>query len=221
MKQIYIDDNIRNVCPDFKGVALYATFSNSLFSESLWQETERSIEYYRNHYTQDNIKSLPPIKCTREVYRKLGKDPSRYRPSGESLIRRIIQGKSLYQINTAVDLINLASIEFGYSIGGFDCSKIQGESITLSVGEKNEPYVGIGRGELNIESMPVYRDSVGGFGTPTSDNERTKICLTTTELLALVNGYDGNATNAMQCAERMLELLNNYASCSYHKIITF
>lgn len=221
MVQIIIDENFRKSCPLFKGAALIAKLTNSLYSEELWQEISLYTEKCRDSFTTENIKELPPIRCTRNAYRTLGKDPSRYRPSSESLIRRILQGKPLYQINTTVDLINLASIESGYSIGGFDRSKIQGELITLGVGEKDEPYEGIGRGELNIEHMPVYRDAIGGIGTPTSDNERTKLSLDTTELLALVNGYDGDTTNVVRCAERIQKLLCKYADCSNCTIFTY
>ena len=86
----------------------------------------------------------------------------------------MLQGKELYQIDTLVDLVNLASIAFGYSIGGFDADKFVGDTLTLGIGREGEPYEGIGRGMLNIAGLPVYRDAQGGVGTPTSDNERTK-----------------------------------------------
>lgn len=76
-----------------------------------------------------------------------------------SLCRRLLRGLSLYQIDTLVDLINLASINSGHSIGGFDRDKIQGDKLVLGIGKAGEPYEGIGRGELNIEGMPVYRDA--------------------------------------------------------------
>ena len=135
----------------------------------------------------------------------------RYRPSNEQLVRRTLQGKDLYQVDTAVDLINLASMKYGHSIGGFDRDKIEGETITLGIGKAGEPYEGIGRGVLNIEGMPVYRDAVGGIGTPTSDNERTKMSIGTTHLLALVNGYDGNQEQTRACADFIVELMEKYA----------
>lgn len=98
-------------------------------------------------------KDMTTIHATREAYKKCGKDPSRYRPSGEALCRRILRGISLYQIDTLVDLINLVSIRFGYSIGGFDADKIVGDALVLGIGKAGEPYEGIGRGELNIEGM--------------------------------------------------------------------
>lgn len=221
MKHITISPDILKVCPDFKGAAVYATFHNSPYSKDLWDEINLSLANYRQKYTTESLKLIPSILATRTIYRALGKDPSRYRPSGEALVRRVLQGKELYQINTAVDLINLASIEFGYSIGGFDCDKICGDQISLGVGQNGEPYEGIGRGTLNIEGLPVYRDAQGGFGTPTSDHERTKLGLDTSHLLAFVNGYDGNRDTVTQCAQRIIQLTEKYAQGTDCAIVDF
>ena len=221
MKEIIVEDCILAVCPNFKGAAVYANFINSPYCAKLWKEIDLSVSQCREQYTTESLKQIPSIEATRATYRKLGKDPSRYRPSGEALVRRVLQGKDLYQINTAVDLINLASIEYGYSIGGFDYSKIEGDTLRLGVGKKDEPYEGIGRGMLNIEGLPVYRDNIGGIGTPTSDHERTSLSLDTTLLLAIVNGYDGNAEGVMACAERIAELMNKYTDCKSCNIATF
>ena len=115
-----------------------------------------------------------------------------------------------YQIDTLVDLVNLASIAYGYSIGGFDADKFVGDTLTLGVGREGEPYEGIGRGMLNIAGLPVYRDAQGGVGTPTSDNERTKMTLQTTHLVVLINGYDGQEERVLQNARFIQELLRKY-----------
>ena len=172
-------------------------------------------------FTTESVKEMPAIQATRTAYKKCGKDPSRYRPSGEALVRRILQGKDLYQIDTVVDLINLASIAYGYSIGGFDADKIEGDTLTLGIGKAGEPYEGIGRGALNIEGLPVYRDAQGGIGTPTSDHERTKLGCSTTRLLALVNGYDGNREQVTACATFIQQLLKKYAGSNGGTIHTF
>ena len=163
---------------------------------------------------------MPAIQATRQAYKKCGKDPSRYRPSGEALCRRILKGMSPYQIDTLVDLINLASINSGHSIGGFDLDKIEGDRLVLGIGKAGEPYEGIGRGELNIEGMPVYRDAVGGVGTPTSDNERTKLGLDTTHLLAIMNGYSGSE-GLKDGVEYMVELLKEFAQATNIRIVYF
>ena len=208
---IIVTDKISAVCPEFVGAAVEAHVQNTTFCPELWDEINALCEDYRSRFTTVSIKEMVAIEATRRVYRACGKDPSRYRPAAEALIRRVVQGKELYQIDTLVDLINLASMKYGYSIGGFDADKFVGDTLALGVGEPGEPYEGIGRGMLNIEGMPVYRDQKGGVGTPTSDNERTKIDITTTHVLVLINGYDGNTETVSANADFVKSLLERYA----------
>ena len=209
--RIIVSDAIESVCPEFVGAAVEARVTNHAHSAALWEEIGQWEAKFRSELTTETLKSLPGIAATRRVYKLCGKDPSRYRPASEQLIRRMLQGKELYQIDTLVDLVNLASVVFGYSIGGFDADKFQGDTLTLGIGRAGEPYEGIGRGMINIEGLPVYRDSLGGVGTPTSDNERTKMTLVTTHVMVLINGYDGNEERVVQNARYIQQLLKNYA----------
>lgn len=218
--RIEVSEELHQAWPSFQGVAVFATVRNSAYSEALWKKIEEFTTLYRARYTTDSIKEMPAIQATRAAYKKCGKDPSRYRPSSEALCRRILKGISLYQIDTLVDLINLASIYSGHSIGGFDLDKIEGDRLVLGIGKKGEPYEGIGRGELNIEGMPVYRDSVGGIGTPTSDNERTKITEDTVHLLAIMNGYSGKEGLA-EDVDYMIDLLKEFADAKEVELIYF
>lgn len=208
--KIVVSNEIESVCPEFVGACVEAQVVNSQFCEELWKEIEAMGEKFRKELTTESLKELESIAATRRVYRACGKDPSRYRPASEALIRRMLQGKNLYQCDTLVDLVNLASIAFGYSIGGFDADKFVGDTLTLGIGREGEPYEGIGRGMLNIAGLPVYRDVMGGVGTPTSDNERTKMTLETRHLVVLINGYDGNEMRVRQNAEYIQQLLRKY-----------
>ena len=223
MIEIIVSEEIRQRCPEFVGAAVFASVHATPSRADLWEEIDRFLADYRQRYTADTIKLLPSIAATREAYRRCGKDPSRYRPSGEALVRRTLKGHDLYRVSTLVDLINLASIAYGYSIGGFDADKIvpHPSTLTLGIGREGEPYEGIGRGPLNIAGLPVYRDEIGGIGTPTSDHERTKLTLDTTHLLAVVNGYDGDRGNVNACAAFIQELLKRYADSSDSEVIEF
>lgn len=198
------------MCPEFVGACVEARVVNTPYCEELWQEIEAMGERFRQELTTETLKDITSIAATRRVYKACGKDPSRYRPASEALIRRVLQGKELYQRDTLVDLVNLASIAYGYSIGGFDADRFVGDTLTLGIGREGEPYEGIGRGLLNIEGLPVYRDAEGGVGTPTSDNERTKMTLDTTHLVVLINGYDGNEARVRANAEYIQQLLRKY-----------
>lgn len=207
---IVVSKEIESVCPSFVGACVESQVVNSEYCQPLWDEINALGERFRQTLTTQTLKELSGIAATRRVYRACGKDPSRYRPASEALIRRQLTGKSLYQIDTLVDLVNLASIAYGYSIGGFDADKFEGDTLTLGIGREGEPYEGIGRGMINIAGLPVYRDSKGGVGTPTSDNERTKITLQTTHLVVLINGYDGDERQVRANAEYIQELIKKY-----------
>lgn len=210
---VFVSNEIYAVCPEFKGMMVEARVVNSPYNERLWQKIE-SARDMKNFLSIDSIKSWKPIAATRRVYKACGKDPSRYRPAAEALLRRLLQGKELYKVDTLVDLLNYASITTGYSLGGFDTSKFVGDILTLGIGRHDEPYVGIGRGTLNIEGLPVYRDALGGVGTPTSDSERTKIDLSTTRLTVLINGYDGDSIALEHCATLIATLAADFASAT-------
>jgi DNA/RNA-binding domain of Phe-tRNA-synthetase-like protein len=212
MMNVTVSPEIASVCPGFVGACLDAQVQNSPYSEALWEEIHQLENHFRDTLTTESLKEISSIAATRRVYKACGKDPSRYRPASEALIRRMLQGKELYQIDTLVDLINLASIRYGYSIGGFDASKFVGDTLTLGIGREGEPYEGIGRGMINIHGLPVYRDQQGGVGTPTSDNERTKIELKTTHLVVLINGYDGNRQRVSDNARFIQTLLQKYCN---------
>lgn len=218
--KIEFEDIIRMAAPDLKVVAIEARVKNSDTSPELWSLIERTAHDIREVAELSDINKRPAIKATREAYKRLGKEPNRYRPSAEALCRRTVKGMELYRINTLVDLINLISMQSGYSIGGFDIDKIDGEVLRLGAGKENEPFEGIGRGELNIEHLPVYRDSIGGIGTPTSDNERTKLDISTTSLLMCINIY-GEEMPVDDTVGLTVSLLEKFADASDIKVNYF
>lgn len=220
MYNITVSEEIKNACPEFKGAAIYAEVTNSAFCRGLWDEIDAFTQALTTTTRPEDIKLQPAIAATREAYKRCGKDPSRYRPSAEALRRRLMRGIALYQIDTLVDLINLVSLRTGYSIGGFDADKIQGKDLELGIGRADEPFEGIGRGVLNIEGLPVYRDAAGGIGTPTSDHERTKMDLGTTHILAIINGYSGQE-GLHEAALMTQDLLKKYAASDGGIILNF
>ena len=209
--KVIVSQEIEQICPEFVGACMEAEVVNTPYSEPLWQEIESLCNKLRQELTTEALKEMTSIAATRRVYKACGKDPSRYRPASEALIRRTLQGKELYQRDTLVDLVNLASIAYGYSSGGVDADKFVGDTLTLGIGREGEPYEGIGRGMINIHGLPVYRDAEGGVGTPTSDHERTKMNLDMRHLVVLINGYDGNEQRVRENAEYIQVLLRRYA----------
>lgn len=218
---VVIDPVIRQAAPELRESVIIAGIeSNGPTSDALWQRILDACAVICGRYPMDQIRHRPAIAGTRDAYKALGKEPNRYRPSAEALCRRAVKGLGLYRTLTVIDLINLVSLLTGHSIGGFDADKVSGDTITLGVGAPGEPYEAIGRGLLNIECLPVWRDNVGGIGTPTSDNERTKLSEDTTRLLLTVNLYRENPDYPQVAVEEMFrDLLAEFAGLESFNVI--
>jgi len=147
-----------------------------------------AIQGLGNRY-QEEFKSpseaLDKLKPARNLYRAVGIEPTRIRPSSEALFRRIIKGKSLYQINSIVDAGNLASLSFLLPIGLYDKEKIQG-SVILRRGWEGESYHGIGKENVNVSGRITLADQDGPFGNPSSDSQRTSIRINTREVIMVI-----------------------------------
>jgi len=206
MTQISISPELKNRCPRLSLVCIESEVIVSESPEGLITEINDRIEKISQTLLIEEISKTPAIESSRKAYRACGKDPARYRLSAEALLRRAVSGKGLYHINNVVDQLNLVSITSGFSIGGYDADCIQGDVI-FGIGKVDEPYSGIGRGELNIENLPVFRDDLGAFGTPTSDSLRTEVISQTNRFLMILIDFGGDnlLDKAGQMAERLLK----------------
>ena len=210
MINIKIDPRIVEVCPEIRIGLINATVVNEPTSDDLWAEIEAAAEEIRQRYELLEINQRPAIAGTRHLYKKLGKDPSRYRVASEALCRRIIRGLGIYRLTTLIDVVNLVSIKSGYAISGLDADRIVGDTLTMSVGTAEDVYHGIGRGELNIEGMPAYRDAAGPIATPTSDEERTKFTEETVKAQININAFAPEMP-IEEAVEWMASLIKKYA----------
>ena len=143
----------------------------------------------------------------RGLYHKLGIDPSKRRPSSEALLRRILQGKGLYTVNTAVDAANLASLSYMLPVGLYDAGKIESASghVTLRRGHAGESYEGIGKGEIHVEARPTLADDAGAFGNPSSDSLRTSVTPETTSLYFVIYAPAGVSDDMLESYKRTSE----------------
>ena len=191
MVEIQFSRNIKELLPELRLGCFQALIKTGQSSIQQTQYIDDIIQNTKKKFSIEEVSQSDIINSTKESYRKLGKDPSRYRPSAEALTRRVVQGKGLYQVNNVVDILNAISINTGFSIGGYDIMKLS-EPIIFGVGEENEPYEAIGRGKLNIENLPILRDVYGAFGSPTSDSLRTCINNSTTSFLMVFFDFSGS-----------------------------
>ncbi len=218
MNSIRISTELKTCCPALRLGCIEANVRVQESSPELLIEMESRIRQMSESLSIESISKIPAIASSRKAYKACGKDPARYRLSAEALLRRVVSGKGLYQINNVVDQLNLVSISTGFSIGGYDANQIHGD-VVFGIGLADEPYLGIGRGELNIEYLPVFRDANGAFGTPTSDSLRTGVTDETKRFLMVIIDFGGDAL--LEEAVKLAELyLSTHCSAEQIEIRT-
>jgi len=138
---------------------------------------------------ESKVRVSPPAEsaAVRTMYKKVGIDPTKTRPSNEALLRRVRKGDTIPRINSAVDIVNWCSLEFQLPYGLYDASKISG-MVTMRRGLEGEKYAGIRKDEVNVGGRITVVDDLGPFGNPTSDSARTMVTPAATELLVVIYG---------------------------------
>lgn len=163
---------------------------------ALAAEVEAYARELRTRYAGVKSGDVPGTEDARILYKALGIDPTKTRPSNEALLRRVLKGESLYVVNTLVDALNLVSLTVQLPFGIYDAARVE-PPVLLRKGMPGESYEGIRKGPVNVEGRPVLVDAQGPFGNPTSDSART--CITREARSALVVAYAPAA-----CTDRRL-----------------
>jgi DNA/RNA-binding domain of Phe-tRNA-synthetase-like protein len=173
-------------------------------SAALLAEIEEYGRSMRERHPGDRSAEVPGVSAARDLYKALGIDPTRTRPSNEALLRRVLKGEALYRVNTLVDALNLASLRAQLPFGLYDLAHVR-PPVVLRLGHPGEEYEGIRKGPVHVAGRPVLVDAGGAFGNPTSDSARTCIRLETTR--ALVTVY----APAVMTETRLLAVLDESA----------
>jgi DNA/RNA-binding domain of Phe-tRNA-synthetase-like protein len=205
-----IDPELKRALPSFFLGCVCATVWVEKHNAALWDEISAHLAHLIATIKPEQTNTIPQIAATRSAYKALGKDPSRYRGSAEALLRRVLSGKGLYQINSVVDINNLVSLESLNPAGTYDLEKIT-PPIELRIGAVAESYRGIGKDLINIESLPVFADAAGPFGSPTSDSERAMVSPETRKVLMVVFSFTG-PDGLERWLQGASELLRRYCS---------
>ena len=134
------------------------------------------------------VRANPPEEAAavRAMYKRVGLDPTKTRPSSEALLRRVRKGDTLPRINSAVDIVNWCSLEFQLPYGLYDAAHIEGDSIEMRLGRDGESYAGIRKDDVHVAGRICLADSRGPFGNPTSDSARTMVTTATTRAVVVV-----------------------------------
>src|SRR6266536_3352164 len=174
------------------GLAVLEGLSVREADPALAAEVASCGEELRRRHPDARSGEVPGAAEARGLYKDLGLDPTKVRPSNEALLRRVLKGEALYTVNTLVDALNLSSLRAQLPFGLYDLDHVE-PPIVLRRGMAGESYEGIRKGAVNVEGRPVLVDARGPFGNPTSDSARTRITLATRRALVVVYAPRGFA----------------------------
>jgi len=180
--------------------------------EALRDEIVRSV---RERYTLEQVKDEPLFRAYRDFFWRVGVDPTKTRPASEALVRRILAGKMLPTINTAVYAYNLASIRTGIPIAAFDADTLGGD-LSMRFAEEGEEFLGIGMATpVMLHKNQVILTDKGEIVAvyPYRDSDTTKITLATKRVHIVACGVPGVEREKVRSAyELAVAHLQEYAS---------
>lgn len=209
MIKILICEELKEACPEITLGCIQANVVIENSSANLLEEINSYCNLLNEELHIEELSNLPKIKAGRDLYKKLGKAPSKYRLSSEALIRRILQGKGVYKINNIVDINNLISLKSKFPVGSYNIDNLHAP-VSLMIGKEGEQYKGIGKDFINIANLPVLTDSLGSFGSPTSDSERAMIGNDANKILMCIYSFSGKS-DVEEVLKYAKELLEKYA----------
>lgn len=214
MMRLYIEKKLQE---DFPEISVLVREITGVLVKNRDEQLEifrqKVFDRLRKTYFIEDVKNLPVIRQYRSFYWRLGIDPTKTRPAGEALLRRILLGKDLPTINTLVDAYNLASAETGVAISALDREKIKGE-LVLRYSRVGELFFGMGMSAsiLLDGGRPIICDDEKVVALyPYRDSELTKITEETTKAVLIFCGVPGIENRFLQeVAEKTITYIKRF-----------
>lgn len=180
---ITMNNALKSKLPTFSvGVISY---SNINVQQSATEIKLDIKEISSKQQTHANVADINGIKEGRILFKALGIDPSRYRPSSEALLRRVVKGDELPSIHSAADINNLFSMKYALPIGIYDQDKLE-YPIEIRIGKNSDSYEAINNREVNMSGKLLSADTLGPFGSPIVDSKRTMVTTDTKNALQFI-----------------------------------
>ncbi|WP_019121766.1 B3/B4 domain-containing protein [Brevibacillus massiliensis] len=184
--KVTISPDVFDKLPDFSlGVIHYSDIALSESPKMLRGRINLFVESLRIEHEPAKLTEIEGIREWRAAFKRLGIDPSRYRPSSEALLRRLIQGNPFHLVNSAVDVNNFLSIHYALPYGIYDLSKLSGQ-VVCRLGTETDAYEALNGREVQMKGKLLLADEEGAFGSPIVDSVRTSVKDGASQLLQVI-----------------------------------
>lgn len=212
--RLSVDDSLRGVLAI--GMLEAEQVQLGVLPPEFLAERDKLIERLVAAYSGKQPADIPGVAETRTLFHQLDIDPTKHRPSSEALLRRVLQGKGLPSVNSAVDVCNLCSLEHQLPVGLYDREQVRG-AVALRVGREPESYAGIRKQRVFLAGRLLLADEDGPFGAPTSDSARTAVTQATKQLLVVLFApLERAGQNLSTALEHISDLLTRH--CGAHVV---
>ncbi|MGI6126844.1 MAG: B3/4 domain-containing protein [Planifilum sp.] len=187
---VNLDSRLRSRLPNLKLIVIrYEGCTVSRSPHPFLGRFHLFLEHLRMEHEPEKISQLPPIRQWREAFRRLGASPSRYRPSAEALLRRVLKGEAIHEVNSAVDVNNFFSLKYLLPAGIYDADALEG-SVTATVGKAGDRYPALNGRDVSMENKLLLCDDKGPFGSPYVDSARSAVTEKTARCLQVIFHLD-------------------------------
>jgi DNA/RNA-binding domain of Phe-tRNA-synthetase-like protein len=209
--KLIFSDAVRSQCiplrialVEFSNLAIYKS------STELDIEFDKAVKEILDGFSLESLSSDKAVRNVRDLFKKFGVDPTKWRPSSEAMIRRILKDKGLFRINSLVDINNIVSIRYRLPIGLYDMDKVDG-MLTVDIGREGDMFTGLTGREYNAGEKPVVMDSRGIIGSPIVDSDRSKITLETSKALAVIfTNQEEQFEHSLDAGKEFARLVKRY-----------
>lgn len=172
---ITIDPKITEILSDFKvGIIHYNNITVSGSPQMLKGRLHLFQEQLYFDLDDKELWDYPGLLEWKMIWKALGADANRYRPSAEALFRRVQKQNYLTTVNSGVDMNNFLSLQYEIPLGLYDADKIDG-NVTVVIGTAEDQFEGINNRVNTLTNILVTKDQQGAFGSPYVDSQRTAV----------------------------------------------
>ncbi len=186
MMEITVQDQLKQLIPEFKiAIVHYQDIQVGDSPQMLKGRLQLFQESLFFDYEDKKVTEIPAILEWRKIFKSIGTDPNRYRPSNEALYRRVQKQQFLQPVNSAVDLNNFLSLQYRIPLGIYDLDKLSGH-ITIKIGSEDDSYIAINEREVQLTKKLISSDNKGAFGSPYVDSKRSAVSTATTNALHII-----------------------------------
>ncbi|WP_077617040.1 B3/4 domain-containing protein [Bacillus sinesaloumensis] len=184
--EIHISPHLKELVPNLKvGIIQYEHIEVGESPQMIRGRLQTFQESLFFDLEDKPVTDVEGISAWRQIFKQVGTDPNRYRPSVEAIYRRIQKQNFLSSIHSAVDLNNFFSMQYEIPIGIYDTTKIKGD-IEIRIGQSSDEYMAINGRVISMKDKMLSSDETGAFGSPYVDSERTAVTTDTKHAIQIV-----------------------------------